>query len=128
MILNLRGNVLQNGVIDFDLTPIYFDTKSFVAVTKVWVRLHSKAKEVTTTIKSSLVDKCPVNSNQELVFCHQRENSRTIFYTPTHLASYKIQCQALHFSVFEIHCSDESGNNPKIENVYLQLKITNARI
>ena len=128
MILNLRGDVLPSGVIDFDLTPIYFDSTSYVAVTKVWVRLHSKAKEVSTTIKSSLVDKSPVNSNQELVFCHQRENSRTIFYSPTHLASYKIQCHALHFSVFEIDCSDESGNRPKIEKVYIQLKVTNARI
>ena len=128
MILNLRGNVLPSGVIDFDPTPVYFDSNSFVSVTKVWVRLHSKAKEVSSIIKSSLIDKSPVNSNQELLFFHQRENSRIIFHTPTQLASYKIQCQALHFSVFEIDCFDESGNHPKIEKVYIQLKVTNARI
>ena len=128
MIINIKGNVLPSGIIDFGSTPVYFEASTYVAVTKVWLRLHSKSKEVSVSIKSSLIDKSPINANQELIFLHQRENSRTIFYTPTHLASYKIQCQALHFSVFEIHCTDENGNSPKIEKIYIQLKVTNARI
>ena len=128
MIINLTGNVLQNGIIDFGSSPVYFEASKFVAVTKIWVRLQSKTKEVSVSVKSSLIDKSPINQSQEIVFLHQRENSRTIFYTPTHLASYKIQCHALHYSVFEIDCFDESGNSPKIEKVYIQLKVTNARI
>ena len=128
MIINLKGNVSANGIIDFGSTPLYFDASTYVAVTKVWIRLQSKAREVSVSIKSSLIDKSSINSSQELIFLHQRENSRTIFYTPTHLASYKIQCQALHFSVFEIDCFDESGSSQKIEKAYIQLKVTNARI
>ena len=128
MIINLRGQVLSNGVIDFDSTPVYFDSPSYVAVTKVWIRFKSKQKEISTSITSSLIGKSPVNPKQELIFFHHRENSRTFEYTPTHLVSYKLQCHALHFSVFEIDCLDENENQPKIEKVYLQLKVTDARI
>ena len=128
MIINLWGNVTSSGLIDFDTTPVYFDSPSFVAVTKVWIRLKSKQKEISTSIISSLVNKSSINPKQELIFFHHRENSRTFEYTPTHLISYKMQCQGLHFSVFEVDCFDENENRPKIEKVYLQLKITDARI
>ena len=128
MIINLSGKVLSNGLVDFDEAPVYFESPSFVAVTKVWIRLKSKQKEVSTSIMSSLINKSPTNPKQELIFFHHRENSRTFEYTPTHLISYKIQCHALHFSVFEIDCLDENENQLKVEKVYLQLKVTNARI
>ena len=126
MIINLRGKVTSNGILDLDTPTLYLNNPSYVAVTQLWISFKSKVREVSGTITSSLVDKSPVNSNQEIVFFYQRENSRTIYYSPQHLALYKVQCHALHYSVFEIVCSEENGNSPKIDEVYLQLKVTDA--
>ena len=127
MIINLHGKV-NNDVINFDSTQVYFEPNCYVAVTNVYIQFSRKFKDVTGYISTSLIDKSPINPLQELVFFNQRENSRSLFYSPTHLAQYKIQCPSLQSSVFEIHCSDLDENSIKIEKVYLQLKITNARL
>ena len=127
MIINLHGQV-KNNEINFDSTQVYFEPNCYVAVTKVYIQFARKFKDVTGYISSSLIDKSPVNPLQELVFFNQRENSRTVFYSPTHLAQYKIQCPSLQASVFEIYCSDLDENSIKIEKIYLQLQISNARI
>ena len=127
MIINLHGSVNKKNEIIFDTTQVYFDTMAYVSVTELFIQFSKKIREISGYVSTSMVDRSPINLNQEIVFWNQRENSRTVHVTPTHLAAYKIQCTNLQSSVFEIHLfgSDESV---KIEKVYLQLKITNARV
>ena len=127
MIINLHGKVNRKNEIIFDSTQIYFNSPAFVAVTELFIQFSKKIRETNGYLSTSLIDRSPINLNQEIVFWNQRENSRTIHVTPTHLAQYKIQCSSLQASVFEIHLS-EPDESVKIEKVYLQLKITNARI
>ena len=127
MIINLHGSVNEKNEIIFDSTQVYFDSKSYVAVTELFIQFSKKIREINGYVATSLIDRSPVNLKQEIIFWNQRENSRTVHVTPTHLAAYKIQCTSLQASVFEIHVS-ELDESAKIEKIYLQLKITNARI
>ena len=127
MIINLRGKVTNNGVLDFEIPMLFLPNPSFIAVTQLWISFKTKVRDVSGTITSSLVNKSPINADQQILFFYQRENSRTIHYSPNHLALYKVQCHGLHYSVFEISCSAEDGNKPKIDEVFLQLSVTDAR-
>lgn len=123
MIVNLDG-VVQDQIIHFDLCPMYFEQNQFVHVTELFIQWKSNAKNIHGFIESSLIDQSSVNQKQQLLFFHQRKESNYLYYTPTHLAKYKIQCSSLHGSVFKIHLSEKH----EIEKIYLQLEISNARV
>ena len=123
MIINLKGKVINSDII-FAECPVYFEHNQFVHVNELFIQWKAPCKNIHGYIESSLIDRCPVNLNQQLLFFHQRKESNYIFYTPTHLAKYKIQCSALHSSLFKLHLSAQE----KIEKIYLQLEITNARV
>ena len=123
MIINLNG-IVKNNEIVFDECPVYFDNNQYVHVNELFIKWENTVKNVVGYIESSLIDRSPVNLNQQLLFFHQREESNYMFYTPTHFSKYKIQCSALHSSLFKIHLLEQE----KIEKIYIQLEITNARI
>ena len=123
MIINLNG-IVKNNEIVFDECPVYFDNNKYVHVNELFILWKNPVKNVVGYIESSLIDRSPVNLNQQLFFFHQRKESNYIFYTPTHIAKYKIQCSALHSSLFKIHLLEQE----KIEKIYIQLEITNARL
>ena len=127
MIINLKGKVNENEV-KFDPIQVYFQQNCYVSVTQIYVQFSKKVNDVTGILSTSLIDKSPINPDQEIIFFNVPEKSRSILFTPTHLAQYKIQCQSLQDSVFEIKCLDSDENTVKIEKIRLQLKITNARI
>ena len=122
MIVNLNG-VVHGDFIDFNLCPMYFESNQFVHVNELFIQWKTQAKNVHGYIESSLIDQSSVNLKQQLLFFHQRKESNYIYYTPTHLSKYKIQCSSLHGSVFKIHLSEKH----QIEKIYLQLEISNAR-
>ena len=122
MIINLNGKVKNNEIV-FDC-PVYFGNNQFVHVNELLIKWENPCKNVIGYIESSLIDRSPVNLNQQLLFFHQRKESNYLFYTPTHIAKYKIQCSALHSSLFKIHLLEQE----KIEKIYIQLEITNARL
>ena len=128
MIINLHGKVNNDQTLQFDLTPVYFEKNCNVAITQLWMEFSKRETEIYGYISSSLVDKSPINPRQQLLFFSNREKSRILHYTPTHLEDYKIQCQSLHSSVFELHCYDTELKTPKINNIYIQLKVTNAGV
>ena len=77
-------------------------------------------------ISSTLVDKNALNPDQ-IIFWFSQENESYLHCKPTQLQSYKIQRTELQSSEFKIHIS-EKENLTKIENIFLQLKITDAGI
>ena len=122
MIINLNG-IIRNDIIYFDLCPLYFEANQYVHANELFIQSKTLVKNVHGYIESSLIDQSSVNLTQQLLFFHQRKESNYIYYTPTHLSKYKIQCSSLHGSVFKIHLSEKH----EIEKIYLQLEISNAR-
>ena len=123
MIINLVGTV-ENTNIHFDSTPVYFEKNQYVNVNEMAIQWKNSQKEVYGTISSTLVDLSSVNLDQQIIFFHQHHQSKYLYYSPTHVAKYKIQCPSLQASVFNISLSEKH----EIEKIYLQLEITNARI
>ena len=123
MIINLIGTV-EDTNISFDLSPVYFEKNQFVNVNEIAIQWKEPQTEVYGTISSTLVDLSSVNLDQQIIFFHQHHQSKYLYYSPTHVAKYKIQCPSLQASVFNISLSEKH----EIEKIYLQLEITNARI
>ena len=118
MLINLRGTV-NNGEILFDLTPVYFSKNNTVRVTEIAIMWAKSVKNIHGRILSSLIDKSPVNQNQQLLFFYHKDKSNFMFYSPTHPAEYKIQCSSLQSSVFNIEISEKE----QIKEIYIQLEI-----
>ena len=123
MIINLIGTV-EDTNISFDLTPVYFEKNQFVNVNEIAIQWKAPQTEVYGTISSTLVDLSSVNLDQQIIFFHQHHQSKYLYYSPTHVAKYKIQCPSLQASVFNISLSEKH----EIARIYLQLEITNARV
>ena len=123
MIINLIGTV-EDTNINFDLTPVYFEKNQFVNVNEIAIQWKEPQTEVYGTISSTLVDLSSVNLDQQIIFFHQHRQSKYLYYSPTHVAKYKIQCPSLQASVFNISLSEKH----EIARIYLQLEITNARV
>ena len=123
MIINLVGTI-ENSIINFDSTPVYFDKDQYVHVNQMAIQWKKPQTDVYGAISSTLVDLSPVNMDQQIIFFHQLHQSKCLYFSPTHIAKYKIQCPSLQASVFNISLSEKH----EIEKIYLQLEITNARI
>ena len=118
MLINLRGTV-NNDEINFDLTPVYFSRNDTVRVTEIGILWQKSVKNIHGRILTSLIDKSPVNQNQQLLFFYHKDKSNFMFYSPTHPAEYKIQCLSLQSSVFNIQLSEKE----QIKEIYIQLEI-----
>ena len=122
MIINLYGKV-QNKIIDFELAPVYFERGQCVQINEIAIHWEKEVSDIHGLICSSLVDLCPINPKQQLIFFAQTDSSPVFHYSPTHIARYIIQCPSLQASVFQIQLSKQE----KIEKIYIQLEISNAR-
>ena len=123
MIINLKGKV-EGEDIFFDECPLYFQNNQFVHVNEVFIQWKKPCKDIFGFIESTMIDRSPVNIDQQLIFIHQIEESNYMYYSPTHIQQYKIQCSSLQSSLFKIHL-----NKPeKIVKINLQLYITDERI
>ena len=133
MLIHLEGTV-NNNVIEFDLPQLYFKQGQMVAITEVNLDYARKIHYVHGYISSSLVDKSPNNSKQQIFNIHQSHVSNYTQFTPTHLSYYKMQCLDLNSSVFKIYVFgwDKTGKQTILRNlikrVYLTLQICDARI
>ena len=122
MIINLFGRV-RNGFIEFEPAPVYFEHGQYVQINEIVIHWEKNVSDIHGLICSSLVDLCPINPKQQLILFTQSNTSSILHYSPTHSARYIIQCPSLQSSVFQITLSKQE----KIEKIYLQLEISNAR-
>ena len=128
MIINLTGKLRGDEVV-LDLAPVYFERGQTVCVTKLFIQFSSKVDEFSGTITSTLVDKSPLNPDQQLLFFNKSKKSSTLFVTPTHLEQYKIQLPSLQSAVFNLHLTTaDEREKLEIEKIYIQLLVTNARL
>ena len=126
MIINLRGTV-NDSIIKFDLTPVYFSPKSYVSVNELCITFSKKIDNLCGSLSTTLVDKSAINPEQEIVFFNQREKSRILYFSPRHPAEYIIQGYSLHLSEFSLRLNYaenlRENLKPDIEEIYLQLNV-----
>ena len=122
MIINLHGKI-KNDFIEFEPAPIYFEHGQCVQINEIAIHWQNEVSDIHGLICSSMVDLCPVNPKQQLLFFAQKNSTSLFHYSPTHTARYIIQCPSLQASVFQIQLSRQE----KIEKIYIQLEISNAR-
>ena len=126
MLINLWSEP-DDGTFKFDLPALYFRPRQLVCVTKFYIIWKEKSKPPLLSLTSTLVDKSPINPNQQLICFGQEKSSNYIYVTPTLKEYYKIQCldfQASQFDLINLLKEDL----PKIDKIYLQLEIVDARI
>ena len=133
MIVNLQGFVDRDGYIIFDLVPLYFSGEQTVHVNEVYMQFSNKLSNINGYISTSMIDKNPVNQQQQLLFLHQAsKNSKQLYYSPTHFSKYKIETQSLQSATFKIALfegTEKVSFRKTSVDIYLQLEIeTNARI
>ena len=117
---SLRTKQLEYNL-KFDLPSITFKNNTTVHVNEIGIT--SKEALSSGVLITSLIDKSPENPRQLLRF-HQPKKSMSLFYTPTSVQKYKIQC--FHFENAEFIL--KLKENIIIEEVYVQLEVTNAGI
>ena len=125
MIINLYGDIDGDGNIQFlDFPVVYFVGKHSVHVNEMGIKWKRKLKtSVNGRLSSSMIDKCPINPRQQLLFFYDTKGSDFTFVTPTRPQMYKIQCPSLNDSVFNLQLSEKQ----EIENIYLQLEFSDER-
>ena len=129
MIINLYGKADSYGEITFNLTPVYFGANQCVTVNEVFILYSKKLSDVVGVLTSTLIDRSPVNLDQQLLFFYQENKCRSFYYTPTQKSKYKIQNSSLQSSVFNLHLykadeKKEKITNVEIEKIYLQLEVS----
>ena len=93
-----------------------------VCLCYMYVKLSQSIENSFVTLASTLVDRSPCNETQELAsFYNDAYAADSIIYKPTHLSWYKLQCQHLSESFFELQL-EKPHKNLKIEKLYLQLE------
>ena len=123
MLLNLEASNDNEDLI-ISLPYLIFDNH-YVSVTELFIKWKTP---ITTSgyISSTLVDKNSLNPKQIIfMFCQEKESY--LHCKPTQLQTYKIQRTELQTSEFKLLIS-EKEKLQKIDKIFLQLKLTDARI
>ena len=107
----------------FNLPKLYFDTTQNVHASEIVIYWGSRASS-NAVLQTTLIDKSPVNTQQQLLFIHHGKSSTSTYYSPTRIQEYKIQRAELQSSQFYITTTEKVN----IQKVYLQLFFTNARV
>ena len=118
MILNLTGKI-KNNEIHFENIPLYFSNNQNVRALYIGIEWDAPVDNVFGYLSSSLIDQSPINQNQELTRFHHNNGSNYTLHAPAHPAVYKVQCNSLFSSVFQLHLSKQH----KIREIQLQLEI-----
>ena len=118
MIINLKGKI-QNKTIDFNIFPLYFQNNQTVKALYIGIEWEKEVGPVHGYLSSTLIDQSPMNENQELIRFLNINRSCYTLHAPVHPAVYKVQCNSLSSSVFQLHMSKQH----KIREIHLQLEI-----
>ena len=126
MLINLWSDS-PDGKFNLDLPSLYFRPQQLISVTKLYIIWKEKCKPPMLTLTSTVIDKSPINPMQQLICFGQEKSSNYIYITPTHKEYYKIQCMEFQASQFNL-VNLVKEDLPKIEKIYLQLEVVDARI
>ena len=118
MIINLKGTV-HNNEIKFNLFPLYFQNNHTVKAIYIGIEWEKEVGDVHGYLSSSLIDQSPMNENQELIRFNDVNKSNYTFHAPANPAVYKVQCNSLFSSVFQLHLSKQQ----EIREIKIQLEI-----
>ena len=91
MFVYLNGKLEKFGKVEkikFDLPPEQLDEFSTVAVREIRINFDRNVKEFTGILSTTLIDKSPINTKQQLYYCYDETKIR-IFYEKTMLPMYQ---------------------------------------
>ena len=118
MIINLTGRV-QNNELKFNLFPLYFSNNQKIRALYIGIEWAETVGDIHGYLSSSLIDQSPMNQNQELIRFNNVNRSSYTFYAPANPSVYKVQCNSLCSSFFQLQLSKQH----KIREIHLQLEI-----
>ena len=128
MILNLETTSIKRinktqFELNFNLPKIYFKSDQHIHVNEIGITWSKPVYGSNALLYCTLIDKSPMNVNQQLLFIPLRGSNFT-YYSPTHIQPYKIQRSELESSQFILDIQEKV----EIKKLYLQLHFSNARI
>ena len=106
---------------EFKLLPIHHCPNFNVSVSSIFVKLDKPISQTLVSLQTTLVDRSPDNTKQEIFSFYQNESSSHLFITPTRLIEYKIQVFNIEDSLFKL--AFDPPNKVKVEKIKLQLII-----
>ena len=113
---------LDNPDWTFQGLPDIFLPNHEICLCYLYVKVSKAVGNCLVTLSSTLVDRNPSNENQELVtFFNESYFEKSIIFKPTQFSWYKLQCQRLVESFFELRL-ETPHKNVKIEKLYIQLE------
>ena len=99
---------------------------NYLAVSNLYIEFAGpRLTNCLVDLTSTLIDKSVENPNQIICSCFV-EKSNHLWFTPTHLEEFKIQCSSLQESLFGIKFSAPEGKR-KIKNLRLTIKFSECR-
>ena len=116
MLINLEASNTNGFKIPY--MPLMNST---ITVTELFIKF-SYAVQVHGSVKTTLVDRNPLNPNQIIFMFCQEQASAYIHCKPTQYQTYKIQLTELQTAEFKIDISPPD-KIAKIEKIFLQIKI-----
>ena len=129
MIVNIHQ---KNSNLVFGNVPDLFFQNHEVCVMNIFAKLNQPLENGLVTLTSTMVDKSSTNPKQELVSFYNSSffdiTYDRISYQPTHLVWYKLQCQYVGDSVFELqlekpHKTGVFGREKySLDEIYIQLQ------
>ncbi len=122
MLVYLNGTLEKCGKIEkikFDLPPEQLDEFTTVTVREIRINFDKSIREFTGILSTTLIDKSPINSKQQLYYCYDEAKIRT-FYEKTFLPMYE-EIQALQLDHTEWFLETNCPGNAK--TIYLVLEI-----
>ena len=128
MIINLTSESVtpkyetEHKEIKLDLPQINFEDDQFVQVNEIAIFFKEPVKNLIGILTTTLIERNPMNANQQLIYFQQTPKAIHFLYSPTHLVRYKIHRSSLDTAEFKIHFTDDV----RVETIYFQLEITNA--
>ena len=94
-----------------------------VCLCYLYAEVSEPIESCLVTLKSTLVDRNSCNSNRELAtFFNESYDPKSIIFKPTQFSWYKMQCNRISQSVFNLQL-EKQHKNLKIEKLYLQLEV-----
>ena len=113
----------QHKQIEFDLPQITFKDDEYIHVNEIAIFFKEPVKNLIGILETTLIEKTPMNSNQQLIYFKQLPKAINMLYSPTHISKYKIQRSSLDTAEFKLRFTDEV----KIGEIYFQIEITDGK-
>ena len=142
MFLILQSDKIENGFVKFNTPQYVFDDQHdkefrivdcFISLChpsktdhpKLLPKLSNTQKVHLLSLRSNLIDRSTLNSNQDLFFMSVFPMMNHVHYQPTNVLRYKLKLMDLNDLVVQIHSTESVLE--RIEYISIQIEIVSYR-